>query len=672
MAGNIPRIPSYPPTPIRLAPLRDFTGGLNLRADAFQLDPNESPDMMDVSVEIGGGFVQRLAVQPYISGTGGWLGTEGGHPVADPPIALWSYQSPSVSQVIVSTVDGMFYSTGTGWTQIGSNYTTSFTGSLKPRSAVFQDNFYTVFGSIKQPTRWNGTTVATLSQAWNETVGTEGSQDGNMPEARYICSHMSRIFVAYTTESGTDYPNRIRWSHAGFAEDWRQEDYIDIDVGRDGDFITGICEFKDRLYIFKNNSISILSGYGVQNFQVLPYAQDMGAVSQEALLVTEVGLFFFSWPQGVYLDKGNGPYPIFDKLYPLVRDGWIPSAFRSQIAMGWINKNLWVSVPYGGSSVNARTYVYNPWIWKNRYLRFLQGPWYPYSIPASAFATVEQLSGSTMYLAAHPTEGFVGMLEQNASIDSWGNNDSRIFTNNIPSYYKTSWQDLGQVSVIKRWRHPDIVMRAEGGSQILVEVRKDYDPATIYKTFQIAPVVPTLGLEWDAGAPVPSVTTVGTAGTTSYSYVVTALVGTLEAEKSQEITITTGNAVLSATNYNQISWGALANASSYNVYGRTAGAEKLLGNTSGTSFNDQGGALGTQNPPASSQVGGMWDDGSGTLGEKWSVLDIAAEAVARGGSMGTARAVQLAFYAPVAVDGTGQQWGVDAVSLKYIPKRVRG
>lgn len=544
----IPKIPSYPPTPIRVATASNFTGGLNLRADAFQLEPNESPDMMDVTVQIGGGFVQRQVVQPY------------GAALAATPINLWSYQTPSVSQVVAATASDLYYSTGGAWSLISA---ISLPAGVKPRAAVFNDNLYVMCGGAHAPIRWTGSAATNLTQNWNETIGGEGAADGNMPQARYICSHMGRVFVAYTTESGVDYPNRIRWSHAGFSEDWRQEDYIDIDVGRDGDVITGIAEFKDRLYIFKNDSISALVGYGTQNFQVVTIAQDIGSVSQEAICVTEVGMFFWSWPQGVYLDRGNGPYPIFDKLYPLISNNWVPSANRSQIAMGWINKNLWVSVPYNGSSVNARTYVYNPWIWKNRYLRFLQGPWYPYSIPAAAFATVEQPSGPTLYLAAHATQPYIGELEQNGSTDNWGGGAV-----NIASYFKTNWMDIGQEAVIKRWRHPDIVMRAEGGGQILVEVRHDYDPSVVYKTFQVQPPIIPLGIKWDDGT--------------------------------------------------------------------------------GT-------------------VGGKWDDGSGTVGGTWSPDPITAETIVRGASMGSARAVQLAFYAPA-----GQSWGVDAVTYKFIPKRIRG
>lgn len=546
---------NFAPTPIRLAPLADFTGGWNLRADAFQLGSNESPDMLDMTCEIGGGFVQRQVVVPY--GAGG-LGA--GVTVQN----LWSFSTPSLNQVVAAYLSGgsnhLAWTTGGAWTTLASTY-----GAVKPRAAVFNNYLYIVFGGEAPPVRWDGTNATNLGQAWNETIGTEGTNDGNMPEARLICSHAGKMFLAYTTEGGNDYPCRLRWSHDGKPEDWRSEDYIDIDVGRDGDVITAMAEFRDKLYIFKNTSISILSGYGTTNFAVTTISQDIGAVSQEAVCNTDVGLFNFSWPQGVYLDRGTGPYPIFDKIFPLIRDGWIPSAYRNQICMGWVNQNLWCSIPYGsGATTNTRTIVYNPWIYKNRYLRFLQGPWYPYGFGVSAFTRVMQQQGPTMWLAAKANDQWIGQLEQDGSVDDWGGGDT-----DINSYFRTRWVDLGSPSVIKRWRHPDIAIRNPSQQTINVEVRKDYDPSTVYKTFQLQALAPDTGMEWDDGS--------GTSG------------------------------------------------------------------------------------------GGKWDDGSGTLGGKWSDLPVNAEAIVRGGSMGSARAVQLSFYAP-----TGQFWGIDAVSFKYIPKRVRG
>lgn len=540
------RLPNYPPTPIKLATYADYTGGLNTRADAFQLAPNESPDMLDVDVQIGGGFVQRRVVAPW------------GAALAGAPQTLFSYTTLSVQQVIAQVGTTLYKSTGSTWSSIGT------VGTAKVRFAVFNGYLYGVQGN-GAAFRFDGTTFTSLGTAWNETIGGEGGTDGNMPYADTICSHLGRVWIAGTYESGTHYPNRIRWSHANAPEDWRQEDFIDIDVGRDGDYITAIVEFRERLYIFKNDSISELTGYGPQNFQVVPITQDIGCVSQEAVTNTDVGLFFFSWPQGVYLDKGQGPYPIFDKIWPSIRDGLIPAAYKTQIALGYVNRMLWAAVPWNGSTVNTRVLVYNPWIFKHRWLRFLEGPWYPYNLPISCFTRFNQTSGAgtTLFLAGNSQAGYVGQLDQAGNTDNWGAGSV-----NLNSYYTTNWIDLGQEAVVKRWRHPDIMLRAGANANVRVDVKRNYDPSKLYKTYFVGQSPTSSSLVWDDGT--------------------------------------------------------------------------------GT-------------------VGGKWDDGTGTVGGKWSDLPTTGENIVRGSSMGSAKAIQLTFTGP-----SGLYWGCDAITYKYILKRVRG
>lgn len=88
----------------------------------------------------------------------------------------------------------------------------------------------------------------------------------------------------------------------------------------------------------------------------------------------------------------------------------------------------------------------------------------------------------------------------------------------------------------------------------------------------------------------PTVTATGSTGSTSYAYRISALNGLGETLASVETPISNGNAVLSNVNYNAVSWTAVPGASSYNVYGRTAGAELKLTNVTATSYNDTGAA----------------------------------------------------------------------------------
>jgi len=87
-----------------------------------------------------------------------------------------------------------------------------------------------------------------------------------------------------------------------------------------------------------------------------------------------------------------------------------------------------------------------------------------------------------------------------------------------------------------------------------------------------------------------TVTPTGTPGGTAYAYTIASLNATGGVGQSiTNITTATGNASLSATNFNHIAWTASSGgATAYAVYGRTAGSLTLLGITTGVVFDDIG------------------------------------------------------------------------------------
>lgn len=67
-----------------------------------------------------------------------------------------------------------------------------------------------------------------------------------------------------------------------------------------------------------------------------------------------------------------------------------------------------------------------------------------------------------------------------------------------------------------------------------------------------------------------AVAPVGTTGSADYSYRVSAVNDVGETLACSAVAITNGNATLNATNYNRLTWTAVAGANAYNIYGRTA------------------------------------------------------------------------------------------------------
>jgi len=86
----------------------------------------------------------------------------------------------------------------------------------------------------------------------------------------------------------------------------------------------------------------------------------------------------------------------------------------------------------------------------------------------------------------------------------------------------------------------------------------------------------------------PTVTPQGTTGATTYGYRIVARNSSGVTLPGTGGTTATGNAALSATNFNRVTWSAVTGAESYDVYGRTAAGELFMVNTTALTFDDTG------------------------------------------------------------------------------------
>lgn len=107
----------------------------------------------------------------------------------------------------------------------------------------------------------------------------------------------------------------------------------------------------------------------------------------------------------------------------------------------------------------------------------------------------------------------------------------------------------------------------------------------------------------------PTVTPTGAAGSTSYSYKITAFNAVGETAAGAAGTTGTGNATLSSTNYNALAWTAVAGATGYNIYGRksTGFAEVYMATVYTNAYNDTGAdtPATTKPAPADNTTGGI-------------------------------------------------------------------
>ena len=148
-------------------------------------------------------------------------------------------------------------------------------------------------------------------------------------------------------------------------------------------------------------------------------------------------------------------------------------------------------------------------------------------------------------------------------------------------------------------------------SQLWQESSKEYKSAVAKRSYNLpSDFFSLVSLSTTIGSPSGlTVTPTGTTGSTTYKYQVTANTDDGETIPCSEVTSTTGNATLSETNYNALSWTEVDGATSYSVYRTYGGATTgLIGTATETTFDDTGLAGDSENVPTEDTTGYAYDN----------------------------------------------------------------
>lgn len=480
--------------------VNDFTGGLNLRADAFQLADNESPDMQNVDVDPRGGFSSRGGIVEYSTAAVG--GASAG---AFTPRRLFPWDG-AAKHLMVAANDKVFW-TADGTVSASIATTDNPYGASFAPWAVGANSFvYIACGHGYSAIKWNGTATTTLTDsgtgAWQDSYASPTGT--HMPRANLVASHLDRLWVADTKENTTVYPNRIRWSHPSIAESWREDDYIDVVGGGSG--ITAIVPFGDQLLIFKKHAVFALLGYDEETFQLVPLTTEIGAVNAQCVAATEQAVFFFSWPDGLFVFNGTGFTDLFVPLRPLLQTGEITETSMAGVYVSFCDRRVFVSLPVGVDPTDIETYnqagvTYDSastkyggntrastptatFVWDSTireggaWTKYVTGDGYGFG-PAVDFI---QSSGARIPVAAHVYQPALLKIDQ----EGVHTDTFRGTTYAFDSYYVTRWQDAQNTSAKKFWRRPEMVVRQLGHSTTIdVDVYHNWNRSTADRTFSI-------------------------------------------------------------------------------------------------------------------------------------------------------------------------------------------
>lgn len=467
----------------------DFTGGLNLRADQFQLAPNESPRMLNVEIDPRGGVFSRGAMRAINSTavTGSWN-----------PKILKQFSGASNNYIMLgtgklgATNGGVYQSTGSNFT----NLSIDVSSEVGPSFAPWGSDLYISTGLTTSSIVWNGATKTTLTASgptWQNTYTTPDLVNKHMPSAKHSVTHAGKIFVANTRENGANFPNRIRWSHPNNPTNWAADDYIEINDG--GAEIRAMTVFAGHLVIFKPNGVYAIFGYDSDSFQVVEVSRSVGCPSPQAVATTERGVYFFSYPDGLMLYTGERVLDLFEPIRPALVSGEINPLASDDIHVNYVNRRIWVSVPYDPNSALSYpsvSFVYDPTVSQ-------RGAWLMFSTADSRGAaggcTFVETSGATKHLIAHPTEPRVLSVDlYDVPFDNITGTDVQ-FT----SRYRTRWIDAGSYSQKKMFRRPDIIAKQNTSeSAINIKAFADYEEADSggIKEFLVTVPASGSGMTW--------------------------------------------------------------------------------------------------------------------------------------------------------------------------------
>lgn len=499
---------------MRVIQADDFTGGLNLEANVFQLAANQSADMLNVDINQRGGVQRRLGnVRRNTSAVGGLsVGSFA-------PRRLFSWAAEQSNYLMLSTDTKVFYSTTGNFTDLGLTSDATSGAEYASWTTNATSYLYMSLGYTYAPRKWDGTTLTTLTASgtgqWQNDLTTPTGT--HMPRAEHIAVHQDRVWVANTKEDSTVHPNRVRFSHPLFPESWREDDYIDVVGGGTG--ITGIVPFAGHMVVFKPRAVFAIYGYNDDTFQVVELTREVGAFNAQCWAVSDYGIYFFSFPEGVYFYDGKGIRDVFQNIRPVIYTAEINESALQEISMGYANKKLFVSLPMGNSNTVSTLYdaagitydqadrkyagtsrttkptvsfIWNETIGKG-------GAWTIYQTSDSyayvSPTTYLDSSGSTHYVAAHPYQPYVF----NFDVPDLHTDNFTGTASAFDSYYVTPWLDAGNYVTKKFWRRPEFIMRRERTAVTLdVAVYRNWNGIDSTKTYSVSsPAVDVSGLSYE-------------------------------------------------------------------------------------------------------------------------------------------------------------------------------
>lgn len=450
----------------------DFTGGLNFRADQFQLADNESPKMLNVEIDPRGGVFSRGAQKFFnavnISGT--WT-----------PHRLFPFYG-TTSTLMLAVANKVQRAAGTTFSLLKSDVSTDVVSTCVAGASFAQwGKTVHIAGGTTGGGGYDWLTANTYASlrtasgtAPNDWQVTADAAIFKMPHCELLAVHANKMFAANTTEVGVAYPNRVRWSLENAPANWASADYIDVAGGGDG--VTGLAVVDGQLVIFKPRTVYVLLGYDSTSFRVVELSSNVGADTSKCVTQTENGVYFYARNQGIYFYDGARLVNVSENINPIFERGYVAVNVANSTTLSWVGKRLWLSMPYSttgtAATVPTVNFVYDPTISGGAWVMLQHQD--STGLVGGCDWTNDVKTEYRLMLHNATARVLRVDLYTDTSYDNLAGSDA-IFA----SHYRTKWQDGGSFVRKKMWRRPTFVVKETASTTtIVVTVFHDYAEET--------------------------------------------------------------------------------------------------------------------------------------------------------------------------------------------------
>lgn len=422
-----------------------FDGGLNLTTQTQALSKNQTPDCVNVDFSLSGGFAVR----------GGFQTQANNALLSGARFIVDGYTNGD--HVFIQGSDSSLLEWD-GSTLTDTTNDVSDDDTERVRGVMWGNKLYMANGRLTSNIimqSWDGTTLSTLGTSWDNNYSAPSGT--NMPLARYIAEFSNHIFVADTVESGTRYPSRVRFSHLGTPTSWAENDWFYVGDTSDGDHVTSLLPFGDRLLVFKKNSVWMVSGYDRDTFTLERLSENSGTCTCGAIAANAAIAYWFSTSGQLMAYNGSSVTFLSQPIQYWSDIGKIKHGGSHRLM--WSDGRLYMSLEAGDSEdVDRWLFIWDPAT--RSFTRYDRQP--TDMIHWSKIGS----DGDPLFL--EPSDINLYRFDQDYQTDT-----DNVGTNRIDAYYRTSWLRAGETATKKRWKRPRVT--AASTTEATMRVRVFYD-----------------------------------------------------------------------------------------------------------------------------------------------------------------------------------------------------